>query len=38
MDSICSCANSIENYDNALSTELTTLAIEANIRTRELGF
>ena len=31
-------ANSIENYDNALSTELTTLAIEANIRTRELGF
>lgn len=31
-------ANSIENYDDVLSRELTTLAIEANIRTRELGF
>ena len=28
-------ANSIENYDDALSKELTTLAVEANIRTRE---
>ena len=31
-------ANSIENYDDILSQELTTLAVEANIRTRELGF
>ncbi|WMI82178.1 lactate/malate family dehydrogenase [Anaerotignum sp. MB30-C6] len=31
-------ANSIENYDEALSKELTQLAIEANLRTRELGF
>lgn len=31
-------ANSIEHYDDALSRELTTLAVEANLRTRELGF
>ena len=31
-------ANSIENYDDELSKELTMLTIEANIRTRELGF
>ena len=31
-------ANSIENYDEVLSNELTTLAIEANLKTRELGF
>lgn len=31
-------ANSIENYDDIVSRELTTLAVEANIRTRELGF
>ena len=31
-------ANSIENYDDGLSKELTGLAAEANIRIRELGF
>ncbi len=31
-------ANSIAQYDDALSKELTRLAIEANLRTRELGF
>ncbi|WP_405727275.1 lactate dehydrogenase [Anaerotignum sp.] len=31
-------ANSIEHYDDALSRELTHLAVEANLRTRELGF
>lgn len=31
-------ANSIEHYDDALSRELTRLAVEANLRTRELGF
>lgn len=31
-------ANSIENYDNELSLELTRLATEANIRVRDLGF
>lgn len=31
-------ANSIEHYDDALSKELSRLAIEANLRTRELGF
>ena len=31
-------ANSIEHYDDALSRELTCLAVEANLRTRELGF
>lgn len=31
-------ANSIENYNDVLSKKLTTLAIEANLRTRELGF
>ena len=31
-------ANSIKNYDDTLSRELTTLAIEANMKTRELGF
>ena len=31
-------ANSIKHYDDALSRELTCLAVEANLRTRELGF
>ena len=31
-------ADAIENYDDALSRELTTLAIEANLRMREIGF
>lgn len=31
-------ANSVERYDDALSRELTQLAVEANLRTRELGF
>ena len=31
-------ANSIANYDDALSKELTKLAVEANLRTREAGF
>ena len=31
-------ANSIEHYDDALSREVTHLAVEANLRTRELGF
>lgn len=31
-------ANSIENYDDELSKELTKLAAEANLRTRETGF
>ena len=31
-------ANSIEHYDDALSRELTRLAVEASLRTRELGF
>ncbi len=31
-------ANSIAHYDDALSKELTTLAVQANLRTRELGF
>ena len=31
-------ANSIDHYDDALSRELTRLAVEANLRTRELGF
>ncbi|MBP3306799.1 MAG: lactate dehydrogenase [Anaerotignum sp.] len=31
-------ANSIEHYDDALSRELTRFAVEANLRTRELGF
>ena len=31
-------ANSIKHYDDALSRELTRLAVEANLRTRELGF
>ncbi len=31
-------ANSIENYDEALSLELTKLAVESNLKTRELGF
>lgn len=31
-------ANSVTNYDNDLSLELTKLATEANIRVRELGF
>ncbi|MDD3394731.1 MAG: lactate dehydrogenase [Clostridia bacterium] len=31
-------ANSIEAYDDSLSRELTQLAIDANLRTRELGF
>lgn len=30
-------ANSIENYDDALSRELTQLTVEANLRTREIG-
>ncbi|HYE68615.1 MAG TPA: hypothetical protein VEA58_08385 [Anaerovoracaceae bacterium] len=31
-------ANSIEHYDDALSKELTKLAVEANLRTREIGY
>lgn len=31
-------ANSVEHYDDALSKELTQLAVEANLRTRETGF
>lgn len=31
-------ANSIENYDDALSKELTKQTVEANLRVRELGF
>lgn len=31
-------ADSIMHYDDALSRELTTLALEANLRVRELGF
>ena len=31
-------ANSIENYDDALSRELTDLAVKANMKVRELGF
>ncbi len=31
-------ANSILTYDDSLSKELTQLAIDANLRTRELGF
>ena len=31
-------ANSIAHYDGALSRELTELALEANLRIRELGF
>ncbi len=31
-------ANSIAQYDDALSRALTQLAVEANLRTRELGF
>ena len=31
-------ANSIENYDDERSVELTKMAVEANLRTRELGF
>ena len=31
-------ANSIENYDDALSRELTSLAAKANLEVRELGF
>ncbi|MFV0315263.1 MAG: lactate/malate family dehydrogenase, partial [Anaerotignum sp.] len=31
-------ANSIENYNDTISRELTRLAIEANLRTRDLGF
>lgn len=31
-------ANSIEHYDNELSLELTQLAINANLKVRELGF
>lgn len=31
-------ANSIEHYDDEISRELTRLAVEANLRTRELGF
>lgn len=31
-------ANSIENYDDALSRQLTTLTVEANLRVRDLGF
>lgn len=31
-------ANSIENYDDALSGELTKLTVEANLAVRELGF
>jgi malate/lactate dehydrogenase len=31
-------ANSIENYDDILSKELTKMTIEANLRTREAGY
>ena len=31
-------ANSIRHYDDALSQELTQLALEANLRIRDLGF
>lgn len=31
-------ADSIENYNEELSLELTKLAVESNLRTRELGF
>lgn len=31
-------ANSIVNYDDALSKELTKMAVEANLKTRDLGF
>lgn len=31
-------ANSLEHYDDALSRELTQLAIQSNMKTRELGF
>lgn len=31
-------ANSIENYDDDLSKELTRLTVEANLRVREIGF
>ncbi|QOX63322.1 lactate dehydrogenase [Anoxybacterium hadale] len=31
-------ANSIENYDDELSKELTRLTVEANLRVREIGF
>ena len=31
-------ANSIEDYDDELSRELTELTVEANLRVRELGF
>lgn len=31
-------ANSIEHYDDVLSKELTKLAVEANLRTREIGY
>jgi len=31
-------ANSIERYDDALSKELTELAVKANLKTREIGY
>ncbi len=31
-------ANSIEHYDDALSRELTKLAVEANLKIREIGY
>lgn len=31
-------ANSVRNYDDALSRELTALTLEANLRVRDLGF
>lgn len=31
-------ANSIAHYDDALSKELTKLAVEANLKTREIGY
>lgn len=31
-------ADSIENYDDGLSKELTQLAVQSNMKTRELGF
>jgi hypothetical protein len=31
-------ANSIENYNDKLSVELTRLTVEANLRTREIGY
>ncbi|MCQ4638542.1 lactate dehydrogenase [Anaerovorax odorimutans] len=31
-------ANSLENYDDGISKELTRLAAESNMKTRELGF